>query len=201
MNLFQGCEGKRLTERLTWLREPESWGFTAGGLEIVPVGKTDFFRPVVGAPVDNACLLYTWVTGDFTAVADTRVTLVGFGDAAALTVRADATHWAKICVERSPKGEVAIVSVVTTETSDDANNELLAGPAASIRLTRSGGVFAMHYRADTGPWRFVRTFGLALPQRVMVGIHAQAPFVPGCRAVFSRFEIDPVPVKDYRSGE
>jgi regulation of enolase protein 1 (concanavalin A-like superfamily) len=211
VNLFTGSDGKRLAEGLAWLRKPSSWGFGPAGLEIVPDGQTDFFRPAVGSPKDNACLLYTRVTGDFTAVAEASAVLVGFGDAAALTVRSDESHWAKICIERSPRGEVSIVSVVTSGTSDDSNNELLPSPAASLRLTRHGRVFGMQYRAASAPgagagagpdpWRFVRTFGLEMPDAVMVGVHAQAPFVAGCRATFTTFELSPVPVKDLRSGE
>jgi hypothetical protein len=208
VNVFKGSEGKKLAEGLAWLRKPAAWSFGPGGLEIVPEGKTDFFRPSVGAPKDNASLLYTRVTGDFTAVVEASAVLAGFGDAAALTVRADESHWAKICIERSPRGEVSIVSVVTSGTSDDSNNELLPSAAASLRLTRHGRVFGMQYRAaaagsgaSAATWRFVRTFGLEMPDQVMVGVHAQAPFVAGCRATFTKFELSPVPVKDFRSGE
>jgi regulation of enolase protein 1 (concanavalin A-like superfamily) len=201
VNLFQGCSGRNLAHGLQWLREPPSWGFSSGTLEIVAEAGTDFFRPPIGEAHDNACLLYTRVRGDFTALADARAVLAGFGDAGALTVRSSPTRWAKICIERSPRGEVSIVSVVTDLTSDDSNNELLSGPSASLRLTRQGQVFAMHYRADQGPWRFVRTFDLPMPEDVMVGVHAQAPFVAGCRVLFDRFEIEPGAVRDFRSGE
>jgi regulation of enolase protein 1 (concanavalin A-like superfamily) len=200
-DMFKDCNGKRLGAGLAWLREPPSWKFGPSGLEIVPEGKTDFFRPVIGEPHDNACLLYTWITGDFTAVADAHAALSGFGDAAALTVRSDAEHWAKICIERSPRGETSIVSVVTEGVSDDSNNELLQAPRASIRLTRTGSVFGMQYRTDAGAWRFVRAFGLDVPARLMVGLHAQAPFVSGCRATFTRFEVEPWGVPDLRSGD
>jgi uncharacterized protein len=201
MNLFQGCSGRTLASGLTWLREPPAWGFTGGSLEIEPAARTDFFRPAVGEPVDNACLLYVRVAGDFTAVAEASADLVGFGDAAALTVRASPELWAKICIERSPAGEVAIVSVVTDSTSDDANNELLGRPDCFVRITRSGDVFGMHWSGDGRRWRFVRTFGLAMPREVMVGIHAQAPFVGGARARFRRFELQPRAVADLRSGD
>jgi len=200
-DLFKGCSGKRLGTRLAWLREPPSWEFKADGLEIVPQGKTDFFRPVTGDAVDNACLLYTRVTGDFTAVAEAHAVLVGFGDAAALMVRSDAQHWAKICIERSPRGDISIVSVVTDGVSDDTNNEMLSAARASIRLTRVGRLFGMHYRVQEGPWRFVRYFSRDLPDQLMVGIHAQAPFGSGCRATFTRFELEPKGVADFRSGE
>ena len=113
MNLFDGCNGKSLANGLAWRNEPPQWNFDADGLTIVPQAKTDFFRPYQGTPNDSACLLYVDVTGDFTAVTKARAELVGFGDAAAITVRSGPALWAKLCLERSPIGDVSAVSVVT----------------------------------------------------------------------------------------
>jgi uncharacterized protein len=201
MDLFEGCSGARLANGLRWLREPPRWSFDAGGLRVVPAPKTDFFRPWGGEPVDSACLLYSMVSGDFTAVAEARAELAGFGDAAALTVRASPELWAKLCIERSPVGEVSVVSVVTRGASDDANNELLDRPSGLLRITRKGEVFGMHFSSDGRRWRFVRTFGVQMPREVMVGVHVQAPFGGGAEARFSRFELSAVPVADFRSGD
>ncbi|MGC9349643.1 MAG: DUF1349 domain-containing protein [Anaerolineae bacterium] len=201
MDLFGGCHDQQLTNGLAWLREPPEWRFDEGGLTIVPKAGTDFFRPYGGDPKDDACLLYKEVAGDFTAMTRVEADLVGFGDAGALTVRASQTLWAKLCLERSPFGEVAAVSVVTRTWSDDANGELLPGAACYLRLTRDGNLFGMHYSLDGVRWRFVRAFGLELPHTVMLGVHAQAPFEGGCRAQFAFLEVTPEPVKDFRSGE
>lgn len=201
MNLFQGCSGRSLAHGLKWLREPPSWGFGPEGLEIVPAPRTDFFRPHGGEAADSACLLFAPVSGDFTAITEAEAELVGFGDAAALTVRSSPENWAKLCLERSPVGEVSIVSVVTDVSSDDANNELLSRPACLLRITRRGDVFGMHYSTGGDRWRFVRTFGLRMPLEIMVGVHAQAPFVGGARARFRRLEIRGGAVADFRSGE
>jgi hypothetical protein len=201
VDLFLGCQDQRLNDSLAWLNEPPAWTFGADGLSIAPAAETDFFRPYQGTGKDNAGLLYARVTGDFTAITQARAHLVGFGDAAALTVRAHATQWAKLCLERSPIGDVSAVSVVTNLWSDDANNELVPDPACFLRITRKGDVFGMHYSLDGATWRFVRTFGMAMPETVMVGIHAQAPFVGGCRVTFTRFDLVPEAVADFRSGD
>jgi len=201
MDLFNGCNGKSLANELKWLNEPPDWGFDDAGLTISPKAVSDFFRPYGEAPNDNACLLYTDVRGDFTAVTKASATLAGFGDAAALTVRESEVKWAKLCLERSPIGDVSVVSVVTNQWSDDANGELLEQPECFLRLTRKGNVFGMHYSLDGATWRFVRTFGLEMPPTVMVGIHAQAPFTPGCRVLFRSLILSPEPVADFRSGE
>ncbi len=186
-----------------WLGGAVDWRFDTEGLHIVPGRRRISFVPTRVQSKDNtnACLLYTEVTGDFTAVTHVRAELVGFGDAAALTVRTAPAQWAKLCLERSPIGDISVVSVVTNPWSDDANNEVLPGPECALRITRRGDVFGMHYSLDGKGWRFVRTFGLALPETVMVGVHAQAPFVGGCHATFSCFELSPQPVMDFRSGE
>ena len=200
-NLFLGCDEHTINDRLTWINEPESWHFRNGALEIVPKPKTDFFRPLGGEAHDSACLLFTDVEGDFTAVAVVSAVLAGFGDAVALTVRSDPERWMKICVERSPSGEIAVVSVVTNGSSDDANGELLLSSAAEIRITRREDVFGMHYREKGEKWRFVRAFGYALPKALSVGVHAQAPFYAGCSAIIHSFTISDIPIADHRSGE
>ncbi|MEW6754193.1 MAG: DUF1349 domain-containing protein [Candidatus Latescibacterota bacterium] len=201
MDLFQGCRGRSLANGLRWLNEPPEWQFGVEGLRIVPAPRTDFFRPADGAAHDSAGLLHTTVNGDFTVRTHVRAELAGFGDAGALTVRAAPDQWAKICVERSPVGEVGIVSVVTDPWSDDANAELLAAPEAFLRITRKGSVFGLHYSLDGDRWRFVRAFTCRMPDGVLVGVHAQAPFQGGCRATFGLLEITPQPVPDFRSGE
>ena len=202
MNLFEGCRDNDLPDGMAWLNEPAEWSFDdRGRLTIVPEAVSDFFRPYGEEPNDNACLLYKEVAGDFTAVTKTSAVLAGFGDAGALTVRASEALWAKVCVERSPIGEVAMVSVVTDRFSDDANSERLERAECYLRLTRKGHVFGMHYSLDGNTWRFVRCFALEMPETVMVGVHAQAPFQGGCRATFDLLDLTDKPVADFRSGE
>ena len=201
MNLLADCAGMTLANDLKWLNEPPAWEVDDAGLRSVPRAPSDFFRPYDGPPNDNCCLLYKEVAGDFTAVTQVTADLVDFGDAAALTVRASETQWAKLCLERSPIGEVSVVSVVTNPWSDDSNSEIVTSSECYLRLTRKGNVFGMHYALEGGKWRFVRTFALEIPPTVMVGIHAQAPFTPGCRVVFRSLTLSPEPVADLRSDD
>lgn len=202
MELFSGCNGRELNNGLAWLNEPAQWNFDRdGALTIVPRAKEDFFRPCQGQAYDNAPMLYKQVEGDFTAVTRTKAKLADFGDAAALTIRADSALWAKICMERSPSGQTSLVSVVTSPWSDDANNELLSEPDCFMRLTRKGNLLGMHYSLDGSLWRFVRSFALELPHTAMVGVHAQAPIKQGCQVKFFCFNITDEAVEDFRSGE
>ena len=199
--LFRGCAGKSLPASFEWLNEPPEWEFSESGLRIKPLAKTDFFRPCGREPVDSAGLLHTRATGDFTARALVTADLVGFGDAVAVTIRSDEKLWAKLCVERSPIGDISVVSVVTNGWSDDSNGELLDTPESHLRVTRKGNVFGMHFSTDGDTWRFVRTFALEMPETVLVGVHAQAPFVGGCSVRVYSFELADFPVEDFRSGE
>jgi uncharacterized protein len=201
MNLLSECRGMTLANNLKWLNEPSEWKADDGGLTIVPRSPSDFFRPYHGEPRDNACLLYKKITGDFTAIAQTTADLAGFGDAAALVVRAGESQWAKLCLERSPIGDLSLVSVVTNPWSDDSNSEILKTPNCYLRVTRKGNIFGMHYSLDGARWRFIRTCAIEMPGEAMVGIAAQAPFAEGCRVVFHSFAISPQPVADFRSGE
>ena len=171
-------------------------------MRIVPEAETDLFRPPDGSPGrDNAALLFTEVSGDFTAVTRLEAELVGFGDAGALVVRSSPTVWAKLCLERSPIGDIAVVSVVTRGVSDDCNGELLESPECYLRIARRGDVFGMHHSTDGEVWRFARTFQMSAPDPILVGIQAQAPFVGGSSATFHSLAIAPGAVKDFRSGE
>lgn len=201
MDLFTGCKGTTLANGLMWLNEPEEWVFDDTGLKIAAKAESDFFRPYGGPAHDSACFLYRVTTGDFSMVTDVKAELFNFGDAAALTIRADETRWAKLCIERSPIGEVSLVSVVTDPWSDDNNNEIVSSPECHLRLTRKGHLFGMHYSLNGTNWRFVRAFGFELPEKIMVGIHVQAPSTPGCRAHFRSFTFSPQPVDDFRSGD
>ena len=201
-NLFSGCQGKKTSNDLNWLNEPEDWSFDNDGkLTIIPNAVTDFFRPYGQSPNDNACLLYTKVTGDFTVVTKTKAVFAGFGDATAITVRSKEDLWAKVCMEQSPIGDISVVSVVTNGYSDDSNGELLQQPECYLRITRNGDVFGMHYSLDGKVWRFVRYVVFPAPKEVMVGVHAQAPFAGGCEGEFEFFKIANEAVKDFRSGE
>jgi regulation of enolase protein 1 (concanavalin A-like superfamily) len=201
MNLFDGCNAQHLENDLAWLNTPQRWSFDEQWLQVEPPKGTDFFRPFGREARDSACLLYRAVSGDFTAA--TRVSLIpkGFGDAAAVTVRAGEKLWAKLCLERSPIGELNAVSVVTNPWSDDSNGELVKEPECWLRLTRKGNLFGMHYSLNGSQWRFVRAFGLEMPQEVLVGVHAQAPFEAGCEALFYSFDLLDHGIEDFRSGE
>jgi uncharacterized protein len=187
-----------------WLHEPASSSLTNGKLTIAPKANSDFFRSPKGVtPLDNAPLWYVSVTGDFSFRAHLKTDLKAFGDAGGLTLRASAEQWAKLCIERSPAGEINVISVVTDGISDDANNELLSGQEAHLRITKRGDLIGMHYSLDGNSWRFARAFRFpGSGQRpLLAGVHAQSPYGEGCSAVFSELFFSEKTVQDFKSGE
>jgi regulation of enolase protein 1 (concanavalin A-like superfamily) len=202
MNLISKFETGKIPDGFSWLNEPGKWSITDGILTMIPGAETDFYRSPDGdTNNDSGCLVYSSVSGDFTAVVHVEARLVGFGDAGALTVRKSPTQWAKLCMERSPTGDFNIVSVVTDGSSDDCNGELLETPECFLRITRKGTVFAMHHSLDGILWRFARNFTRDYGDTVMLGFHAQAPFVGGCSVDFDSFSIKDRAVDDFRSGK
>jgi regulation of enolase protein 1 (concanavalin A-like superfamily) len=201
MRFLGDSDRDRLDPALAWLNEPQRWHIEGDALTITADSMTDFFRGLEAFDNDTACLLFRRVTGDFTLRAIVEAEHQAFADAACLTLRHDPTKWAKVCLERSPTGDLNVVSVVTDGTSDDCTGELLREPRCHLRLSRKANEFAIHHSADGILWRFVRFFLLDLPGTIAVGVHAQSPFGDGVTARFSEIELLDRGVPDYRSGD
>ena len=187
-----------------WFNPPAEWVIEKGSMIITSEPETDFFRSPRGVqPKDNAHFLFYPVSGDFSVKTHLRADLKAFGDAGGLTIRLSAERWAKLCIERSPAGEINIVSVVTDGYSDDANNELLTHPEAFLRITRRGGLVGFHFSLDGKIWRFARNFRFPVPdgEALLTGIHVQSPYSDGCSAVFRELVFSKDTVENFKSGE
>jgi hypothetical protein len=141
--------------------------------------------------------------GDFTLRARVHVDLRSTFDAAVLLVQADASAWAKLCLEYSPRARPTVVTVVTRGRSDDANAFEVDAASAWLRMTRSGRAWAFHASADGGRWRLVRYFTLGereTGRTARVGFMAQSPADAGCRAVFDEIAFCAGAPADLRDG-
>lgn len=203
-NLLEGLTAKNLAARgFTWAHPPESWEvLEEGGLRVYVAANLDYFQDPAGRHVkDDAPYLWTSVSGDFVARAKVRPpsTRSG-GDAAALMVRHDATHWGKLCYEFTDLGNLAAVSVVTNGVSDDANGADLTPLEVWLQVCRVGDLFGLQYALDGVNWRMVRVFKLAMPDPLQVGLVAQCPGGPGSTIEWLSFSIEPRRVKNLRAG-
>lgn len=187
---------------LTWTHAPERWEpLPSGGLRVYVPTKSDYFQDPAGVlQNDSAPYLWLLVHGDFVAQAHVRPEHRTTYDAAALMVRQDALHWAKLCYESTDYGTTAAVSVVTNGVSDDANGADLTVPDLWFQIVRRGDVFGLHYSLDGKSWRMVRLFKLLVTAQVQVGLVGQSPIGPGTTVDFFSFTVEGRPVKNLRAG-
>ena len=185
-----------------WAVEPQSWVYDpAGALIIDAGGRTDLFvDPAGSASYSNSPRLLFTAEGDFTLAA--RVS-VGFGamfDAGVLLVAVDASRWAKLCFERSPQGVPMVVSVVTSEYSDDCNGPAIEGSSVWLRVARLGRAFAFHWSADGSFWNLARYFTLGDEVALQVGFSSQSPTGAGCTARFEQIVYRAERLRELRDG-
>jgi len=200
MNLLQSLQQDGLGD-LQWTN-PTRWEpLPGGGIRILAQARTDFFRnPSGSAPSENGHLLWLPVEGDMIVQTHVRPTFASTYDAGALMIRADSTHWAKLCYEATDFGTHTVVSVVTDGRSDDANGVDLDLPSVWLQIVRQDNLFAMHYAADGEAWRMTRYFALDLPSEIAVGMVAQSPVGPGTMVDFLHFSVERRRVGNLRAG-
>ena len=203
MNLLETTSPQSLAAHgLSWGPGPLKWeALQSGGMRVFVPEKVDYFQDPGGAMTkDDAPFLSTPVSGDFVAQAHVRPNWVTVWDAAALMVRQDGHHWAKLCFESTDIGTKAAVSVVTNGTSDDANGADLSVKDVWLQICRIGRQFGLHYALDGLSWRMVRVFGMNMPAEVRVGLVAQCPAGPGAAIDWLSFSLEARTVKNLRAG-
>lgn len=204
MNLLENFSLESLPARgLCWAHPPARWEpLPGGGVRLSVPGGVDYFQDPAGRHVkDDAPYLWLDASGDFVAQAHVRPPSTrSSGDAAALMVRQDAAHWAKLCYEYTSLGNLAAVSVVTDGVSDDANGADLAAADLWLQVCRLGDLFGLHYALDGKSWRLVRYFKLRLADPLQVGLVAQCPGGPGTSVDWLEFSLEPRQVSDLRLG-
>jgi len=174
-----------LPMHLTWLGTPPAWSDERGLTIDAPAASDWFIDPGGAAAVTNAPALLGRPPDDaFLLSARVEVEARATFDAGVLFVHANDTTWAKLCLERSPRGELMVVSVVTRGTSDDCNSYTVGGNHAWLRVARHEGAFAFHASNDGERWDLIRHFGLPSSD-VRIGFEVQSPTGEGCRATFT----------------
>jgi regulation of enolase protein 1 (concanavalin A-like superfamily) len=143
------------------------------------------------------------VSGDFVFAARVRVHFTNDYDGAALLVRADAAHWAKLLVERSKPGMEGVTSSVVRGDSDDAYH-VFFGPGedtAWLKITRKGQRYGFYTSKDGQTWTIARDFTLSDTSSVTVGVEAQSPLGPEFSADFDHVRLESKTATDYWQGE
>lgn len=192
-----------LPRPLRWSGRPESWSVEGpDALSIRAGGHTDWFvDPGTGTTVISAPALLMPAPGSWMLRARVSAEHRATFDAAVLVVRASDRAWAKLCLERSPQGEVMVVSVVTRGSSDDCNGVVVGEDPVHLRVSRLGRAYAFHHSRDGARWDLVRYFALDEEGEPEVGFLAQSPTGEGCTARFEGIAFVSGAPGDIRSGE
>lgn len=191
--------------------DASAWRVADGALEVSAPAHTDLFVDPSGATGDSGVAAESMLNavtllgdpgdGDFQLSARVTVGFRGTYDAGVLLLWSDERTWAKLCFERSPHAEHMVVSVVTRDTSDDANGFVVDGDTVHLRVSRIGRVFAFHASTDGARWSFVRAFTLGdAGLTARVGFEGQSPVGDGCSARFDDIRFERRTLGDLRDG-
>ena len=189
---------------LSWTGERSSARFDPDSAALVLTAEpgTDWSIDALGGPRnDAASALVFEVDGDFALSARVVVDFRSTFDAGVLCLWGGPDVWAKLCFERSPQGQVMVVSVVTNGFSDDCNSTIVEGGFVHLRVSRIGDAYAFHSSTDGLRWAFVRLFRLADgSDDIRAGFLAQAPMGDSCAATFTDIRLMDAAPADLRDG-
>lgn len=191
-----------------WLNQSDAT-FTGGKLTIEAPPQSDFFcnngaiseSGITPETLYNAPYYYTEVAGDFVVRVKVSHAFKDTYDSATLMIMKDYQVWAKLCFEKTDFDTHAVVSVVTNQTSDDANGCNIEGNTVWLQATRVNNSFSFHYSVDGKKYYMARFFNLPVDHKVKVGLVAQAPTGKGGARHFEDFSIRKMTVKNIRYGE
>ena len=187
-----------------WMNEPTSHSISESGVSMTAPSGSDFIiDPRGGNEKANAPFLFSSFGSEFTVQATVTGEFKEEFDSACLMVYADTTHWAKLCYEQTDRGVPAVVSVVTSEHSDDCNGESISSGPLRLQVSRSGRVCAFHYALPDEPWKMKRIFRFPMEkadEALHVGLVGQSPAGNGCRVHFSELSLQSTSVSDLRRG-
>ena len=171
--------------------------------------KSDFFcnngaiaeEGLTPENLTNAPFFYTEVSGDFVLRVKVSHDFRDTYDSSSIMVMQDLGVWAKACFELTDFDTHAVVSVVTNQTSDDANGCNINGKEVWLQAARSGNAFAFHYSTDGVRFDMMRFFNLPVEETIKVGLLAQAPTGEGGERIYRNFTLEHRTVKNIRAGE
>ncbi|WP_028043506.1 DUF1349 domain-containing protein [Candidatus Stoquefichus massiliensis] len=183
-----------------WLSESQ-YEEIEDGIQIYAPEKTDYFvDPVSDQVHTNAPFLYQEVTGDFVLRAKVSHDFLSTYDACVLMALENEKLWAKACFEYSDFDTHSIVSVMTNQKSDDANNINIEGNEVCLQLARKENIFAIHYSIDGKHYFMSRLTYLPMSSTIKVGFEAQSPIGKGGMRYFKEISLEMKTLEDIRNG-
>lgn len=197
--------GKNGFETFKWMNM-SSIEFSEGKVIIFAPAESDFFcnngtiatSGITPASLTNAPYFHTDISGDFVMKVQVQHEFQDTYDSASVMVYESDSVWAKACFEKTDFDSHAVVSVVTNQTSDDANGCNIEGNSAWLQITRVGNAFAFHYSTDGVTFFMMRFFYLPVSEAVKVGFLAQAPIGQGGYRIYQNYSLQQKTVENIR---
>ncbi|WP_128658359.1 DUF1349 domain-containing protein [Paenibacillus sp. 598K] len=198
---------KEVFDEFKWINESKAT-YENGSLVIEAAPKSDFFcnngatseAGITPDSLHNAPFYYQEVTGDFVMRVQISHEFKDVYDAGVIMVMQDFQVWAKACFEKTDFDTNAVVSVVTNQTSDDANGCNIDGDTVWLQVARVGNNFAFHYSLDGRKFDMMRFFSLPVGETIKVGLVAQSPLGQGGARYFRHYSLQAVTVNNIRAG-
>ncbi|MDP4103320.1 MAG: DUF1349 domain-containing protein [Bacillota bacterium] len=164
--------------------------------------RTDYFIDrLTKVNITNAPFYYETVDFDFEIQVHIKPIFCSTYDAGGILILDDNEHWIKAAFELTDLGYHSIVSVVTNETSDDCNGEIINNDSIFLRILRRGDYFAIHHSDNGVTWKMNRYFQLNLKRKIKIGLIAQSPVGNGIEVDFSDLVIAENRYQDLRNGK
>ena len=164
--------------------------------------KTDYFNDPDGTLSNNAPVLLSNVdnTRPFTLTAKVTPSFDATYDAGALYIFSSDQLWQKFAFERDEQGRTRIVSVRTTETSDDNNHDIIAQASVYLKISSDTKTVGFYYSTDNINWNLARLYKNNYPKMIWLGLSSQSPTGNGNATHFENCSLAATCIKDFRTG-
>lgn len=93
-----------------------------------------------------------------------------------------------------------MVTVRTTETSDDNNHDVVDSASVYMKVSSDTRTIGFYYSLDKISWQLVRLFKNEYPAETWLGISSQSPVGNGTSSIFEECSLTQQSVKDFRMG-
>jgi regulation of enolase protein 1 (concanavalin A-like superfamily) len=121
-------------------------------------------------------------------------------DAGMAFIYVDEKHWLKFAFEADEQMNTRIVTVRTTESSDDNNHETVKEKTVYLKISSDTKSIGFYYSTNGTAWHLVRVFKNEYQQTIYIGVGTQSPAGNGNKTIFEGIEWSSSSVKDFRSG-
>ena len=165
--------------------------------------KNDNFNDPDGKLSNNtAPVLLTKIDNSKPFTFSTKVTpsFTDMYDAGAMYIFLNNKHWFKFAFERDERKRTRMVTVRTTETSDDNNHDVVDSASVFMKMSSDTKTIGFYYSLDKENWQLVRLFRNDFPTETWIGLSTQSPIGNGTSATFEECLLTQSSIKDFRIG-